>query len=216
MSKALSDMSRRSLLDEPADLNADIGTLPWSRGVARQIQFLAKQLDTDVVHLKSMIEIARENKAWKPLGYVSLDAFLLKESKVTPTALKAIELAAPGTKLRDVVDPLAKHGGDRKSEQDQGTNSTLNRGGNTTYTLRRLARDAPELLDKIEAGELSVNAAAIQAGIRRKPSPLEVCVKNFCKSDNRLETLRAIVSATQGLPSAAEEWWRPEIQGNQF
>ncbi len=29
--------------------------------------------------------------------------------------------------------------------------------------LRRLARDQPELLDKIESGELTVNAAAIQA-----------------------------------------------------
>lgn len=36
--------------------------------------------------------------------------------------------------------------------------------------LRRLARDAPEMLDKIEAGVLSVNAAAIQAGITHAPA----------------------------------------------
>lgn len=187
-------MGRRSLLDEPADLNADIGTQPWSRGVARQIQFLAKQLDTDVVHLKSMIEIARENKAWKPLGYVSLDAFLLKESKVTPTALKAIELAAPGTSLRDVFDPLAKHGGDRKSEDYQVDNVNLKtKGGNDTeYTLRRLKRDAPELLDKVEAGELSVNAAAIQAGIRKKPTPEDVCLKSFGQCKDKLSVARRI------------------------
>ena len=186
-------MSRHSLLDEPADLNADIGTQPWSRGVARQIQFLAKQLDTDVVHLKSMIEIARENKAWKPLGYVSLDAFLMKESKVTPTALKAIELAQPGTKLRDVYPPLAKHGRPTKEEAVKGNNITLNqRGTGTEYTLHRLARDAPELLDKIEAGELSVNAAAIQAGIRKKPTPEDACIKAFRKCSDLTKMLRRL------------------------
>lgn len=194
-------MSRHSLLDEPADLNADIGTLPWSRGVARQIQFLAKQLDTDVVHLKSMIEIARENKAWKPLGYVSLDAFLLKESKVTPTALKAIELAAPGTSLRDALEPLPPPEAIRNPNgvnQHQKVGRTDNniikprQGTDTTYTLRRLARDAPEMLDKIEAGELSVNAAAIQAGIRKKPTPEDACLKAFRKCSDLTEMLRRL------------------------
>ncbi len=59
--------------------------------------------------------------------------------------------------------------------------------------LRRLARDCPELLDKIEAGELSVNAAAIAAGIRKKPSQAEICVKAFRKSENRLEAIKLIV-----------------------
>ena len=50
-------------------------------------------------------------------------------------------------------------------------------GNDTDYTLRRLARDAPEFLDRIQSGELSVNAAAIAAGIRKKPSQSEFCVK---------------------------------------
>lgn len=59
--------------------------------------------------------------------------------------------------------------------------------------LRRLARDQPELLDKIETGELTVNQAAIQAGIRKKPTPAEIVVKTFSKVENRLETLRSLV-----------------------
>lgn len=57
--------------------------------------------------------------------------------------------------------PIPKHGGDRKSDQDQGRDSTLKQDRSNEYTLRRLARDAPAMLDKIESGELSVNAAAI-------------------------------------------------------
>lgn len=77
------------------------------------------------------------------------------------------------------ANPLADHGGDRKSAEDQVDNVNLKaKGGNDTeYTLRRLARDAPEMLAKIETGELSVNAAAIQAGIRKKPTAYETALK---------------------------------------
>jgi hypothetical protein len=33
------------------------------------------------------------------------------------------------------------------------------------------------MLDKIESGELSVNAAAIKAGIRKKPTAFEIALK---------------------------------------
>lgn len=46
-------------------------------------------------------------------------------------------------------------------------------GTDTEYTLRRLKRDAPELLQAVKRGELSVNAAAIKAGIRKKPTAEE-------------------------------------------
>ena len=81
----------------------------------------------------------------------------------------------------------------RKSSSDNVR--PIKRGGNdTSYTLRRLARDAPEMLEKIEAGELSVNAAAIQAGIRKKPTPEEICVKAFWKctdKESMIERLRS-------------------------
>jgi len=40
------------------------------------------------------------------------------------------------------------------------------------YTIRRLRRDAPELAERVLRGELSANAAAIEAGIRPRPSAL--------------------------------------------
>jgi hypothetical protein len=42
-------------------------------------------------------------------------------------------------------NPLADVGPLTKEEKANGTIGTNTRGGNTTYTLRRLARDAPEL-----------------------------------------------------------------------
>lgn len=83
----------------------------------------------------------------------------------------------------------------------------LKGGNDTDYTLRRLARDKPELLDKIESGELSVNAAAIQAGIRKKKSPAELVVFNFRKCENRLEPLRQIVKQLEPMEHQVLKDW---------
>ena len=45
--------------------------------------------------------------------------------------------------------------------------NTPERGTSLSYTLRRLKQDHPELYQRVVAGELSANAAAREAGIRR-------------------------------------------------
>lgn len=90
------------------------------------------------------------------------------------------------------------HPGERESTESRVDNINSTKGGtDTNYTLRRLARDAPEYLDRIEAGELSVNAAAIAAGIRKKPTPEDTCLKAFAKVTDRLDTLKRIVDTLQ-------------------
>jgi hypothetical protein len=74
------------------------------------------------------------------------------------------------TKADDLVAAaIGKHGGDRRSAQakgDQGSDRTLKRGDNAAYLEARLRRDAPEMADALERGEIkSARAAAIEAGI---------------------------------------------------
>ena len=83
-------------------------------------------------------------------------------------------------------------------------------GTDTTYTLRRLARDAPAILSKVQSGELSINAAAIAAGIRKKPTPAEIIVKTFAKVENRLETLRSIVRTLSDAEKQVVKDWFSE------
>ena len=52
-------------------------------------------------------------------------------------------------------------------------NITGFRGTSQDYTLRRLARDRPDLLDRIESGELTPNAAAVEAGFRKRKIQVE-------------------------------------------
>jgi hypothetical protein len=73
---------------------------------------------------------------------------------------------------------LARHGEIGGGHAGRGDNVTSARGNNAGYLAARLARDHPELskrtmLPKRDAEHLSIHAAAIEAGITRKPTPLE-------------------------------------------
>ncbi len=52
-------------------------------------------------------------------------------------------------------------------------------GTDATYTLRRLKRDHPKLADRVIDGELSANAAAIEAGFRKRKIQIEPTVAGF-------------------------------------
>lgn len=60
-----------------------------------------------------------------------------------------------------------------KSISDNITNTLIDRGTSKAYTVSRLKRDRPDLFEKVVAGELSANKAAIEAGFRRKPTTIE-------------------------------------------
>jgi hypothetical protein len=63
------------------------------------------------------------------------------------------------------TDAGAKGGRGHKASD----NVTSFRGNAATYTLKRLKRDRRDLFDKVCAGKMSANAAAIEAGFRKKP-----------------------------------------------
>jgi hypothetical protein len=82
--------------------------------------------------------------------------------------LKPIDTRKESAKVAEArVDPLADHGANQHGKEDGGVdiiNSKTKGGTDTTYTLRRLARDNPKLLDKIEAGE-AVSVSVITESI---------------------------------------------------
>ena len=66
--------------------------------------------------------------------------------------------------------PLAAHGEIGNGHSRESSAFSTMEGNNTTATntLRRLARDNPDILSRVESGELSPHAAAVEAGIRKK------------------------------------------------
>jgi hypothetical protein len=111
-------------------------------------------------------------------------ASLLGPSKINQKAAKALSAfdaainVETGKSAKVVFDaeaigamqahgPAAAHGeiGNGRSRGDNITST--DRGTDQTYTVRRLMRDAPELVELVRTGELSPHAAAIRAGFRR-------------------------------------------------
>ena len=66
-------------------------------------------------------------------------------------------------------------------------------GTTRAYTLDVLAREWPDLFKQVKAKKLSANAAAIKAGFRKKPSPLEIIMKYLPKLSD--EDWRQVVKA---------------------
>jgi len=77
---------------------------------------------------------------------------------------------------------LSKHGevGNGRSRGDNITST--DRGTQADYTIRRLKRDRPDLADAVIRGNLTANAAAIEAGFRRKKVQLEPTPEAFEKA----------------------------------
>jgi hypothetical protein len=67
-------------------------------------------------------------------------------------------------------------------------------GNSRAYVLDRLKRSRPDLFDRVKAKELSANAAAIEAGFKRKPTPLDALQAAWRKAttEERAAFLREI------------------------
>ena len=67
---------------------------------------------------------------------------------------------------KNVELALGKHGGARVKGK-RACNASL-KYGSAAYWLARLRRDRPDLAERVTAGELSINAASIEAGFRKR------------------------------------------------
>ena len=125
-------------------------------------------------------------------------------------ALEALEphltaLSAAAITAEPIPEPLPppRHigpGRGHKREENGGSDRTsVSRGETQTYLLRRLARDAPEVLERVKAGEFrSARAAAIEAGII-KPVPtirvtsnMEAVAAKLCQHLTREQRIQLI------------------------
>jgi hypothetical protein len=163
---------------------------PKSYEYARQMVYVLKtiwtQITFDIKDWEKEVEEAKRNKIWERLGYGSIDEVLKKEVGYSKQEMSTKIAVAEATK--------EKQQGKRNDLTSANLAEVDRSGTSNKNVLRRLARDCPEMLDRIESGELSVNAAAIAAGIRKKPTPEEACVKAFAKAANRLQVFQSLVS----------------------
>lgn len=77
------------------------------------------------------------------------------------------------------IAPAPKQGRPKKVDDEKAGNISFSgRDGNTaTHAIARLKRDAPELAEKVVKGELSANAAAIQAARKLATASVPASIK---------------------------------------
>jgi hypothetical protein len=184
----------------------DVPQAEWHHLMLKRQTFVKVHLTRDCRCLVQFVGDAERMAG--PLGFKDADDFIERGLKLDPAEIRLavdwLKINRPDEAIpKDVVVKLAKHGGDRRSEQareNQGSNPTLKKRGRD-YDLARLQRDRPELFQCVLAGELSANAAAIEAGFRKQLTPVERILRLVAKlsAEERAELLRALAElSTEG------------------
>jgi hypothetical protein len=98
------------------------------------------------------------------------------------TVEQAIVKGAEAVKRRAENPPTLLNHGQHKDDENERLSDNVSpvpsRGVSADYLTARIARDAPEVLARMKAGEFkSVRQAAITAGIVKVPTPYEVAVR---------------------------------------
>lgn len=130
---------------------------------------------------EEILEQAKAARIWERIPeenpYGSLDAMLVAE--IGDTEAVAVE------KVK-----LGQHGGDHKSNGNQATVGRLKiYGKNPEYLRARLERSHKEIAARLDAGEFkSTYQAALEAGIVRKPTSLEILKRAWKKATQAEQT----------------------------
>lgn len=207
-------MTRISSIGGPdmmGDITAPPGSHLWAVAVRNEIQESLDSHRKDYESLVAFVDLFTRYDGWrkltdakgrqfrsyadfckasKPFGlgrdHAEVDA-LVKEGTARKTAEERAK--SPPT--------LLDHGGDRVSEKvEQGNDVTLIRGNHADYLTARIARDRPDILERMQAGEFSsVRAAAIEAGIVKVPTTLERVMKLLPKLND--DELRQVHEAAE-------------------
>ena len=177
--------TRRSVLDELGNKDAEPGSKDWAVGVLRDIQSTLNDINGDAAHLKVMVGLFREHKGYRlltngrnrPFGlwdqFVSepqphglgVDPDDLDQTIKERTARQAQELAEEAED-----DPIMKPQekgklGGRGNKKDSTQDTSFSR-TSSSHLARRIAAERPDILKRMKAGEFpSVKAAAREAGI---------------------------------------------------
>jgi len=176
----------------------EIFRLKWPKSVTG--------LSTEANFFAEMVREAQEFEAWRVVGFASFEEFCHAKLDMTldevDVIVRGVMVAGGRVVTKQEAVELGSHGGDRRSEEvkDQVTNGRLKPisklGPNTRErTLARLHRDRPDLAAKVEAGELSANAAAIEAGFRKKLTPLDELQRAWKKASSKEKaTFRKLIA----------------------
>ena len=172
--------TRDFMLDELGDPDAPIGSKLWALWLHNEIRktYYDKQQKGDL--LRVLIDMAHKYQSWQEFGYLTWEDFCIERLHVKADDIDT-EARARVAAVAEAAKPLPSHGAIGNGRKSRDYNYNLysddsrsrvegqapdNQGTSPEYLTARIARDRPDILEKMKAGEYSsVRSAAIDAGI---------------------------------------------------
>jgi hypothetical protein len=182
-------------LSGAGDPSAPVGSKGWLDYVVNYAKSTARDVSAKCGDLQKILRTMQECDAHKAAGFVSFEAFIARRVGISAEQAKAVLDAKPSVKVAAVLAKAqharaqaveVRRGGDQRSEDTNRSNRTFDiqtSGTGSEYLLRRLAKTAPDFLDRYEAGEFkSVRAASIAAGHIKVATVLQRLLKLWEKA----------------------------------
>ena len=180
-------------LSGAGDSSAPVGSKEWLDYVVNYAKSTARDVSAKCGDLQKILRTMQECDAHKAAGFASFEIFLSRRVGISADQAKAVLDARPSVKIAAVLAKAqharaqaveVRQGQPKKESNPDNVRNTFDSGGNgSEYLLRRLAKTAPDFLDRYEAGEFkSVRAASIAAGHIKVATVLDVLEKAWAKA----------------------------------
>ena len=145
----------------------DAGSPQWCWQTISYLQTLWQSLDLDYEKYMAVWSEAEDHRVWEKVPYEA--PFGTKEGMLHQLAIEDDKGAQRRMRVQSIAaraKRISRHGGDRNREGQGSVQNLALRGSTADYLTARIARDAPDVLERMKAGEFeSVAAAAKAAGI---------------------------------------------------
>lgn len=150
------------------------GSIERAKSIGIELIGSSNSLDSTLAMWQSECDIVEREQPWKPLGLKSSADFIKAVTGRTEKAIRKEITKAQHARAQAVEVRRGAHHNNIMMNK-QGTGSE--------YLLRRLAKTAPDFLDRYEAGEFkSVRAASIAAGHIKVATVLQRLLKLWEKA----------------------------------
>lgn len=182
---ALGEVQQRSqriaALEETGDLDAEPGSRPWAVAVRLKAHAALRDERSKAGHLSRLLDLIKEHRGYRVLSdergepFESYEAFCRAEipfglgydaDVITAIIHERKSAEARAANPRYLAPDDGPH--TRQEKKDNGYVVT-DRGNNADYLTARIARDRPDILKRMQAGEFpSVRQAALEAGLVKR------------------------------------------------
>ena len=158
------------------------GSIERAKSIGIKLIGSSNSLDSTLAMWQSECDIVEREQPWKPLGLKSSSDFIKAVTGRTEKAIRKEITKAQHARAQAVE--VRRGNNQHTMDVDNINIHPTKRGGTgSEYLLRRLAKTAPDFLDRYEAGEFkSVRAASIAAGHIKVATVLQRLLKLWEKA----------------------------------